>query len=163
LIVNDQPTTAETADPEGRRVVLADAVWREKIVRDHPEIDTHMSGLPQAVTKPDHIAADPIFVARTRYYVRGVGPSRWLLVVEAVAQTPEALAAAVLRVGSKYPKVIARPRHVLLCLGSPSAFHGHHSERRPRFRRRLCATATVVSHEQVPARIVSAFANRKDP
>jgi hypothetical protein len=101
LIVKDQPATAETTDPEGRRVVLADVVWREKIVRDHPEIDTHMSDVLQAVTKPDHVAADPIFAARTRYYAQGVGPSRWLLV--------------------------------------------------------------VVSYEQVPARIVSAFANRKDP
>jgi hypothetical protein len=101
LIVKDQPTTAETTDPEGKRVVLADAVWREKIVRDHPEIDTHLSNVLQAVTKPDHVAADPIFAERTRYYARDVGPRRWLLV--------------------------------------------------------------VVSYEQVPARIVSAFANRKDP
>ena len=94
-------SVARSTDPEGRRVVLADAVWREKIVRDHPEIDTHMSDVLRAVTRPDHVAADPIFDARSRYYARGVGPSRWLLV--------------------------------------------------------------VVSYEQVPARIVSAFANRKDP
>ena len=50
---------------------------------------------------PDHVARDPIFEERTRYYARDVGPSRWLLV--------------------------------------------------------------VVSYEQQPARIVSAFANRKDP
>jgi hypothetical protein len=99
--VKDQPTTAETTDPEGRRVILADAVWRAKIARDHPEIDRHLSEVLRAVTKPDHVAVDPIFAERTRYYARGVGPSRWLLV--------------------------------------------------------------VVSYEQVPARIVSAFANRKDP
>jgi hypothetical protein len=99
--MEDEQITAESTDPEGRRVVLADAVWREKIVRDHPEIDTHMSDVLQAVSKPDHVATDPIFSARIRYYARGVGPSRWLLV--------------------------------------------------------------VVSYEQVPARIVSAFANRKDP
>jgi sarcosine oxidase gamma subunit len=99
--VKDQPTAAETTDPEGRQVVLADAVWRKKIVRDHPEIDRHVSDVLQTVTKPDHVAADPIVAARTRYYARGVGPGRWLLV--------------------------------------------------------------VVSYEQVPARIVSAFANRKDP
>jgi hypothetical protein len=99
--VKDKPTIAETTDPEGRQVTLADAVWRAKIVRDHPEIDRHMSDVLRAVTKPDHVAVDPIFAERTRYYARGVGPSRWLLV--------------------------------------------------------------VVSYEQVPARIVSAFANRKDP
>lgn len=99
--MEDEPITAEAADPEGRRVVLADAVWREKIVRDHPEIETYRSDVLQTVAGPDHVAADPIFAARTRYYMRGVGPSRWLLV--------------------------------------------------------------VVSYEQAPARIVSAFANRKDP
>ena len=99
--MKDKPTIAETTDPEGRQVTLADAVWRAKIVRDHPEIDRHMSDVLRAVTKPDHVAVDPIFAERTRYYARGVGPSRWLLV--------------------------------------------------------------VVSYEQVPARIVSAFANRKDP
>jgi hypothetical protein len=99
--MEDEPSTDETTDPEGRRVVLAAAVWRERIVRDHPEIDMHMSDVLRAVTRPDHVAADPIFDARTRYYAQGVGPSRWLLV--------------------------------------------------------------VVSYEQVPARIVSAFANRKDP
>jgi hypothetical protein len=51
--------------------------------------------------RPDHVAPDPIFQQRKRYYARSVGPSRWLLV--------------------------------------------------------------VVSYEQMPARIVSAFANRKDP
>jgi hypothetical protein len=91
----------ETTDPQGGRVVLLDAVWREKIVRDHPEIGAHMPAVLRAVRKPDHVASDPIFAERTRYYARGTGPSQWLLV--------------------------------------------------------------VVSYEQAPARIVSAFANRKDP
>jgi len=64
---------------------------------------------------------------------------------EGVAQTPEPLAGVVLRVGSKTPKVIARPGHALLGLGAPRAFHGHHSERRPGFRAGLCATPTVPS------------------
>jgi hypothetical protein len=89
-------------DTDGERVVLLDAVWREKIVRDHPEIGAHMSAVLQAVSTPDHVASDPIFAECTRYYyARGAGPSQWLLV--------------------------------------------------------------VVSYEQTPARIVSAFANRKDP
>ncbi|HEX3518428.1 MAG TPA: site-specific integrase [Solirubrobacteraceae bacterium] len=45
--MDDEPITAEATDPEGRRVILADAVWREKIVRDHPEIDPHMSDVDQ--------------------------------------------------------------------------------------------------------------------
>ena len=44
--------------------------------------------------------------------------------------------------GSKNPKVIARPRRALLGLGAPSAFHGRHSECRTGSRRRLCATAS---------------------
>jgi hypothetical protein len=101
VAVEDEPAATETTDPEGTQVVLSDAVWREKIVIDHPEVGTHLSDVLRAVATPDHVAPDPIFAARTRYYARSVGPSRWLLV--------------------------------------------------------------VVSYEQVPARIVSAFANRKDP
>lgn len=99
--VENEPTVGETIDPESRRAVLLDAVWHGKIVRDHPEIASHLSEILRAVTAPDHVGADPTFEGRTRYYARGVGPSRWLMV--------------------------------------------------------------VVSYEQAPARIVSAFANRKDP
>jgi excisionase family DNA binding protein len=73
LIVKDQPTTAETTDPEGRRVVLPDAIWREKIVRDHPEIDPHMSDVLQACDqarscccRPDLRRADPLLRAGRR-------------------------------------------------------------------------------------------------
>lgn len=81
--------------------MLLDAVWAKKIARGHPEIGAHLSAVLRAVSTPDHVAPDPIFADRTRYYARGAGPSQWLLV--------------------------------------------------------------VVSYEQAPARIVSAFANRKDP
>ncbi len=91
----------ETVDPNGARVLLSDTLWREKIVRDHTEIAAYRAEVLQAVSAPDHVARDPHFERRTRYYKRGLGPSRWLLV--------------------------------------------------------------VVSYEQAPARIVSAFANRKDP
>jgi len=40
--VDDEPTVIETTDPSGARVVLPRRVWDEKIIRDHPEIDTHM-------------------------------------------------------------------------------------------------------------------------
>ena len=85
----------------GRRWHFSDALWRETIVRDHAEIAAYRAEILQAVSAPDHVARDPNFARRTRYYARGVGPSHWLLV--------------------------------------------------------------VVSYEQAPARIVSAFANRKDP
>src|ERR1035438_491843 len=74
--------------------------------------------------------------------------SRRPLIVEGVAQTPEALAGVVLRVGSKTPKVIARPGHALLGLGAPRAFHGHHSEHCTGFRGRLYATSIVPSRRE---------------
>jgi hypothetical protein len=86
--VEDQPDTSETTDPAGARVVLDDALWREKIVRDHPEIDSYREDALRAVSAPDHVAPDPSFEARKRYYARGVGPSRWLLVVVSYEQTP---------------------------------------------------------------------------
>lgn len=86
--MDDQPETSETADPAGARVVLDDALWREKIVRDHPEIAAHQEDALRAVSAPDHVAPDPSFEDRKRYYARDVGPSRWLLVVVSYEQTP---------------------------------------------------------------------------
>lgn len=88
MTVEDQPGATETTDPAGARVVLGDAIWREKIIRDHPEIASHLEDALRAVSTPDHVAPDPSFEARTRYYARGVGPSRWLLVVVSYEQTP---------------------------------------------------------------------------
>ena len=51
----------ETTDPDGKRVVLLDAVWREKIVRDHPEMTAHMAAVLGAANTPDHVAPDPVF------------------------------------------------------------------------------------------------------
>ncbi len=61
----------------------------------------------------------------------------------AVAQTPDGLTEAFLRVGSKKPQVVARPRRALLGLGAASPLSDRHSERGRGFRRRLCATATT--------------------
>jgi sarcosine oxidase gamma subunit len=84
----------ETTDSDGKRIVLLDAVWSGKIVRDHPEMSTHMTAILGAVTAPDHIASDPVFAERTRYYVRGTGPSQWLLVVVSYEQTPARIVSA---------------------------------------------------------------------
>ncbi len=88
MAVENQPGAVETTDPAGARVVLDDTLWREKIARDHPEINSHRKDALRAVSTPDHVAPDPSFDARTRYYARGVGPSRWLLVVVSYEQTP---------------------------------------------------------------------------
>jgi hypothetical protein len=92
---------AETIDPDGERVVLHARVWEDKVVRDHPEVAVCKADALRAVAAPDHDAPDAGWADRRRFYLRGVGPSRWLLV--------------------------------------------------------------IVSYEQRPARIISVFANRKDP
>src|SRR5436305_875756 len=99
--MTDRPRAVETVDPAGARVVLDGRVWDEKIVVDHPEVASYKDDALHAVSAPDHVTPDPGSADRKRFYLRGVGPSRWLLV--------------------------------------------------------------VVSYEQQPARIISVFANRKDP
>jgi hypothetical protein len=56
-----------------------------KIVAIAIEDDT---GRVPAVSTPDHVAPDPSFEDRKRYYARDVGPSRWLLVIVSYEQTP---------------------------------------------------------------------------
>jgi hypothetical protein len=91
----------------------------------------------------------PLTAAFALKRARGGSSSTCPLWTEAVAQTPEGRTGSVLRVGSKNPKVIARPRRALL--GAPSAFHGRHSECRTGSRRRLCATASTTT-ERVAGR-----------
>jgi hypothetical protein len=91
----------ETRDPDDRQVVLLAGVWHEKIVPKHLELAEEVDAVMLAVRSAEHMEHDPIHRERQRYFARGVGPSRWLLV--------------------------------------------------------------VVSYEQVPARVISAFAYRKDP
>jgi hypothetical protein len=92
--VVDGALAGETTDPDGKQVVLLDAVWREKIARDHPEIAARTNGVLGAVSRPDHVVLDPIFEARTRFYARGAGPSRWLMVVVSYEQTPARIVSA---------------------------------------------------------------------
>lgn len=91
----------EARDPRGVRVVVSEALWRGKILRDHPELASHLADVLRAIAEPDRVLPDPVYEDRRRHYLRGAGPSRWLLV--------------------------------------------------------------VVSYEQEPARVISAFGNRKDP
>jgi hypothetical protein len=94
-------SAGEAKDPAGVRVDVPAAVWREKILRDHPELASHLADVLRAIAEPDRVLPDPVYEGRRRYYLHGAGPSRWLLV--------------------------------------------------------------VVSYEQEPARVISAFGNRKDP
>ena len=72
-------TSSETVDPDGRRVVLDVAGWRH-IVDEHQELAPHREAVLATVAAPDHRAPDPR-PERERYWRRGVGPSRWLMVV----------------------------------------------------------------------------------
>lgn len=91
----------ETKDPADVQVVVPAGLWRDKNLRDHPELTSHLVDVLRAVAEPDRVLPDPVYERRRRHYLRGAGPSRWLLV--------------------------------------------------------------VVSYEQEPARVISAFGNRKDP
>jgi hypothetical protein len=85
---------AETIDPQGQRVVLLRRVWEGKILRDHGELDAHLVDVLGTVAEPDHVAGDPAWFDRTRYYSRDVGPTRWLLVVVSYGQQPARIISA---------------------------------------------------------------------
>lgn len=81
-------------DPEGIMVVLIPRVWRDKVLRDHPEMRSLLGNVLLTVVAPDHVAPDPVREARKRYFRRGVGPSRWLLVVVSYEQEPARIVSA---------------------------------------------------------------------
>lgn len=85
---------AEARDPDGLRVVVPAALWEEKILRDHPELAPHLADVLRAITEPDRVLPDPVYERRRRYYLRGAGPSRWLLVVVSYEQEPARLISA---------------------------------------------------------------------
>lgn len=78
----------EAKDPAGVRVVIPAELWREKILRGHPELASHLDDVVRAIAEPDQILDDPVYEHRRRHYLRGVGPSRWLLVVLSYEQEP---------------------------------------------------------------------------
>ncbi|HXE46414.1 MAG TPA: hypothetical protein VN635_14625 [Conexibacter sp.] len=80
----------EAIDPEGARVVLLARVWDDKVLRDHAELDGYLPEVLRAVHAPDHVEPDPTYEQRRRFHLRGVGPSRWLMVVVSYEQEPGA-------------------------------------------------------------------------
>jgi hypothetical protein len=78
----------EALDPDGNRVVVPAALWHEKVLRYHPELSPHLDDVLEAISDPDHVAADAGFAGRRRHYLRDAGPSRWLLVVLSYEQEP---------------------------------------------------------------------------
>lgn len=84
----------EIGDAGGTRVVLPADVWGNKILRDHPELSSHLADVLRAVAEPELVLPDPVFEARRRYYLRDAGPSRWLLVVVSYEQEPARIISA---------------------------------------------------------------------
>lgn len=79
--------SVEVLDPDGRRVLLLEEIWLEKILRFHPELWAHLNEILATVEVPDHVEGDPI-PGRSRYFRRTATPSRWLMVVVSFEQEP---------------------------------------------------------------------------
>jgi hypothetical protein len=84
----------EASDPAGVRVVVPAELWRSKILRDHPELASHLADVLKAIAEPDQVLPDPVYERRRRHYLRGAGPSRWLLVVVSYEQDPARIISA---------------------------------------------------------------------
>lgn len=78
---------ATVVDPLGRPVALLVRIWEGKIIRARPNLAGHLDAVLRAVAEPDHVEPDAIS-HRERFYLRGAGPSRWLLVVVSFEQDP---------------------------------------------------------------------------
>jgi hypothetical protein len=90
----DEELVGEAYDLDGNRVVIPTEIWRGKVLKDHPELSRHLNDALRAIYSPDHVDPDPSFRDRRRHYLRGAGPSRWLLVVLSYEQEPVRLISA---------------------------------------------------------------------
>jgi hypothetical protein len=88
------PRARTVTDPDGHEVVLLVRIWEEKIAHDHPELVNHLDAVTETVVRPDHVEPDAL-PARTRFYRRNVGPSRWLMAVVSYEQEPARIITAV--------------------------------------------------------------------
>lgn len=94
--MSERPILDETTTPEGVRVVLFQDTWQEHILRPesgHGELEPHLHAVLEAVSSPDHREADS-WAHRQRFFKRGVGPSRWLMVVLDFQQEPARIVTA---------------------------------------------------------------------
>ena len=79
----ERPIVAETATPDGIRVVLFADTWNDHILDPdvgHAELAPHLDAVLATVTAPDHREPDDR-PHRERFFKRDAGPSRWLMVV----------------------------------------------------------------------------------
>jgi len=47
------------------------ALWRDKILRGHPELESHLADVLRAIAEPDQVLPDPVYEQRSRHYLRG--------------------------------------------------------------------------------------------
>lgn len=74
---------AEVVDPDDRRVELTVERWQHIVRADgHPELAHHQADILRAVTTPD-VRRSSSRSNEQWYFLRSVGPSRWLQVVVA--------------------------------------------------------------------------------
>ena len=94
--MTERPILAEATTPNGVRVVLFSDTWQDHIVdpeSGHLEMAPHLDAVLTTVSTPDHREPDPC-ERRERFYKRGVGPSRWLMVVVSFEQEPARIVTA---------------------------------------------------------------------
>jgi hypothetical protein len=80
------PHLAAATDPEGRTVILDADGWTH-IPAEHLEMSVHQAAVMATVAEPDYRRPDER-PGGLQYFRRGVGPSRWLLVVIDFGQVP---------------------------------------------------------------------------
>jgi len=75
---------AETIDPDGTRVELTDERWRHILDEEsgHPELARHQADVVRAVEAPD-VRRPGRRGNEQWFFLRDVGPSRWLQVAVA--------------------------------------------------------------------------------
>ena len=94
--MRDRSVLAETATPEGVRVILFEDTWVLHILdprSGHGELEHHLPAVLDSIASPDHREADA-WPQRVRFFKQDVGPSRWLMVVVDFEQEPARIVTA---------------------------------------------------------------------
>lgn len=94
--MSDRTILAETTTLDGLRVVLYEDTWRDHVLDEqsgHVELAPHLDAVLATVSTPDHREPDQRH-ARERFYRRGAGPSRWLMVVVSFEEEPARIVTA---------------------------------------------------------------------
>ena len=83
----------EFRGPDGRIIVLFDAIWNTEIQRDHAELAGEIEAVRRTIEDPDEVRIDEYFHNRDCYYRRGAlrrFPRQWLkVVVEPAHEDPD--------------------------------------------------------------------------